>query len=231
MSRSPSTCPSRRSATSASPSTRPPARGCPTRCASRSRRCARGRRGARASPVYEMEGYEADDVIATLVGQAEALDLDTTILTGDLDMLQLVSERTKLLVSLRGGIANTVPYDLARIDERWGLRPDQMLDYKALKGDPTDNIPGVPGVGEKTAAKVVGAIRHARRDVRRDRRGPAREAARQAASRRRRSCSRAASSCGSCATSRSRSTSTRRASATTTARRSSGSSASTSSAP
>jgi len=106
-------------------------------------------------PVYEMSGFEADDVIATLVGHAEARDLETTILTGDLDMLQLVSERTKLLVSLRGGIANTVAYDLARIDERWGLRPDQMLDYKALKGDPTDNIPGVPGVGEKTAAKLV----------------------------------------------------------------------------
>ena len=106
-------------------------------------------------PNYEMEGYEADDVIATLVGDAEQRDLETTILTGDLDMLQLVSERTKLLVSLRGGIANTVGYDLARIDERWGLRPDQMLDYKALKGDPTDNIPGVPGVGEKTAAKLV----------------------------------------------------------------------------
>ena len=106
-------------------------------------------------PIYEMAGFEADDVIATLVGQAEAGGLDTTILTGDLDMLQLVSERTKLLVSLRGGIANTVAYDLARIDERWGLRPDQMLDYKALKGDPTDNIPGVPGVGEKTAAKLV----------------------------------------------------------------------------
>ncbi len=106
-------------------------------------------------PVYEMEGYEADDVIATLVGQAEARDIATTILTGDLDMLQLVSERTKLLVSLRGGIANTVEYDLARIDERWGLRPDQMLDYKALKGDPTDNIPGVAGVGEKTAAGLV----------------------------------------------------------------------------
>ena len=59
------------------------------------------------------------------------------------------------MVSLRGGVANTVAYDLARIDERWGLRPDQMLDYKALKGDATDNIPGVPGVGEKTAAKLV----------------------------------------------------------------------------
>jgi DNA polymerase-1 len=70
-------------------------------------------------------------------------------------MLQLVSDRTQLMVSLRGGVANTVVYDRARIDERWGLRPDQMLDYKALKGDTTDNIPGVPGVGEKTAAKLI----------------------------------------------------------------------------
>ncbi len=109
-------------------------------------------------PIYEREGFEADDVIATLVGQAEASGFETTIVTGDLDMLQLVSERTRLLVSLRGGVANTVVYDLGRIAERWGLRPDQMLDYKALKGDPTDNIPGVPGVGEKTAAKLIGTF-------------------------------------------------------------------------
>ncbi len=106
-------------------------------------------------PVYEREGFEADDAIATLVGQAEAHDFEVTILTGDLDMLQLVSERTRLMVSLRGGIANTVAYDLAKIDDRWGLRPDQMLDYKALKGDPTDNIPGIPGVGEKTASRLI----------------------------------------------------------------------------
>ena len=106
-------------------------------------------------PEYEQEGFEADDAIATLVGQAEAFGFDTTILTGDLDMLQLVSEHTKLMVSLRGGIANTVAYDLAKIEERWGLRPDQMLDYKSLKGDPTDNIPGIPGVGEKTASKLI----------------------------------------------------------------------------
>ncbi|MBP1704537.1 MAG: polymerase [Chloroflexi bacterium] len=109
-------------------------------------------------PVYEQEGFEADDVIATLVDQAEASGLETTIVTGDLDMLQLVSERTRLMVSLRGGVANTVVYDLGRIEERWSLRPDQMLDYKALKGDPTDNIPGVPGVGEKTAARLVGTF-------------------------------------------------------------------------
>jgi DNA polymerase I len=106
-------------------------------------------------PVYEQEGFEADDAIATLVGQAEAAGLETIILTGDLDMLQLVTERTTLMVSLRGGMSNTVVYDLPRIEERWGLRPDQMLDYKALKGDPTDNIPGIPGVGEKTASKLI----------------------------------------------------------------------------
>ncbi len=106
-------------------------------------------------PAIAVEGYEADDVIATIVGQAERGGLDVTILTGDLDMLQLVSEHTKLLVSLRGGVSNTVVYDLARIDERYGLRPDQMLDYKSLKGDPTDNIPGVAGIGEKTASTLV----------------------------------------------------------------------------
>jgi DNA polymerase-1 len=74
--------------------------------------------------------------------------------TVDLDMLQLVTPRTRLMTT-RSGVENTVIYDVARIDERFGLRPDQMIDYKALKGDPTDNIPGVPGVGEKTAAKLI----------------------------------------------------------------------------
>jgi len=106
-------------------------------------------------PIYELEGFEADDVIATLVDQAEAAGLETVIVTGDLDMLQVVSPTTRLVVSLRGGVSNTVSYDMARIDERYGLRPEQMIDYKSLKGDPTDNIPGIPGVGEKTAAKLI----------------------------------------------------------------------------
>jgi DNA polymerase-1 len=105
-------------------------------------------------PVYELQGYEADDVIGTLAVQAEARDVETTIVSVDLDMLQLVSDRTRLMTT-RSGVENTVIYDPARIWERFGLRPDQMIDYKALKGDPTDNIPGVPGVGEKTAAKLV----------------------------------------------------------------------------
>jgi DNA polymerase-1 len=105
-------------------------------------------------PVYEQQGYEADDVIGALTLQAEAAGVETTIVTVDLDMLQLVTDRTRLMTT-RSGVENTVIYDPARIWERYGLRPDQMIDYKALKGDPTDNIPGVPGVGEKTAAKLI----------------------------------------------------------------------------
>ena len=106
-------------------------------------------------PVYEMPGFEADDVIGTITKQLDSRDdLETTIVTVDLDMLQLVTPRVSLMTT-RSGVENTVIYDVARIDERFGLRPDQMIDYKALKGDPTDNIPGVPGVGEKTAAKLI----------------------------------------------------------------------------
>src|SRR6188474_3079110 len=105
-------------------------------------------------PVYEQQGYEADDVIGTLTGQADKVPVETTIVSVDLDMLQLVTDTTRLMTT-RSGVENTVIYDPARIWERFGLRPDQMIDYKALKGDPTDNIPGVPGVGEKTAAKLI----------------------------------------------------------------------------
>jgi DNA polymerase-1 len=106
-------------------------------------------------PVYEMQGYEADDVIGTITQKLDSNEnLETTIVTVDLDMLQLVTPRVRLMTT-RSGVENTVMYDIDRIHERFGLRPDQMIDYKALKGDPTDNIPGVPGVGEKTAAKLI----------------------------------------------------------------------------
>ncbi len=105
-------------------------------------------------PVRELEGYEADDVIGTLAQQATAEEVDTMIVSGDLDGLQLVNDHVRLLTT-RMGVASTVIYDEARVDERYGLRPDQMLDYKALKGDTSDNIPGVPGVGEKTAIQLL----------------------------------------------------------------------------
>ncbi len=105
-------------------------------------------------PILEVEGYEADDVIGTLVKQATAADVDTVMVSGDLDGLQLVDDHVRLLTT-RMGVASTVVYDPARVTERYGLRPDQMLDYKALKGDTSDNLPGVPGVGEKTAISLL----------------------------------------------------------------------------
>ncbi len=105
-------------------------------------------------PIRELEGYEADDVIGTLSKRATAEGVDTMIVSGDLDGLQLVDDHVRLLTT-RMGVAATVIYDEARVMERYGLRPDQMLDYKALKGDTSDNIPGVPGVGEKTASSLL----------------------------------------------------------------------------
>ncbi len=110
--------------------------------------------GAFGIPIYQLEGFEADDVIATLVRQAEDRGVETTIVSGDLDLLQIVSDLTKLMTT-RGGVQQTTFYDPAKVMERYGLRPEQMVDFKALKGDTTDNIPGIAGVGEKTAAKLV----------------------------------------------------------------------------
>ncbi len=108
-------------------------------------------------PIYEMQGYEADDLIGSLSRQAESAGLETLIVSGDLDMLQLVSEHTRLMTT-RMGVQSTVIYDPARIRERYGLAADQMIDFKALKGDATDNIPGIPGVGDKTAARLLVAF-------------------------------------------------------------------------
>ena len=105
-------------------------------------------------PIRELEGYEADDVIGSLVQHGKRAGVDTYIVSGDLDGLQLVNDHVRLLTT-RMGVAATVIYDEAKVMERYGLRPDQMLDYKALKGDTSDNIPGVPGVGEKTAVQLL----------------------------------------------------------------------------
>jgi DNA polymerase-1 len=105
-------------------------------------------------PIHELAGYEADDVIGSLVQQAPAMGVDAYIVSGDLDGLQLVNDHVRLLTT-RMGVAATVIYDEAKVAERYGLRPNQMLDYKALKGDTSDNIPGVPGVGEKTAIALL----------------------------------------------------------------------------
>ncbi len=110
--------------------------------------------GMMGMPIIELEGYEADDVIGSLAVQSSAAGVDVYIVSGDLDGLQLVDEHIRLFTT-RMGVANTVIYDRAKVQERYGLRPDQMLDYKALKGDTSDNLPGVPGVGEKTAVSLL----------------------------------------------------------------------------
>lgn len=110
--------------------------------------------GALGIPVLEVPGFEADDVIGTLAGRASGEDLETIIVTGDADLLQLVGERVKVLFT-RKGITQMDRFDRATLLERYGLEPGQMIDYKALTGDPSDNIPGVPGVGKKTALKLL----------------------------------------------------------------------------
>lgn len=106
-------------------------------------------------PIFEQEGYEADDLLGALARQAEEQGVDTLIVTGDMDLLQLVDEHTTVLTS-RWRFSDTVIYDVEGVRERYdGLSPDQLVDYKALMGDKSDNIPGVYGVGEKTATKLL----------------------------------------------------------------------------
>jgi DNA polymerase I len=107
-------------------------------------------------PIVEIEGQEADDVIATLARQAEESGEQTVVVTGDLDLLQIVDERTTVLTTRRG-ITELGRYDPAAVRERFGLDPVQLADYRGLKGDPSDNLPGIPGVGEKTASKLLQA--------------------------------------------------------------------------
>ncbi len=107
-------------------------------------------------PIIEMEGEEADDVIATLARQAEDAGKPTLVVTGDLDLLQIVDERTTVLTTRRG-ITDLGRYDAAAVMERFELLPRQLPDYRGLKGDPSDNLPGIPGIGEKTAIKLIKA--------------------------------------------------------------------------
>ncbi len=105
-------------------------------------------------PIIEVPRYEADDVIGTLAQKGEAAGLDVIILTGDLDVLQLVTEHIRVFASRRG-ISDTIIYDVDKVRERYGFEPPLVVDFKALQGDPSDNIPGVPGIGEKTAMSLV----------------------------------------------------------------------------
>jgi DNA polymerase I len=105
--------------------------------------------------VLELPGYEADDIIATLATQGRDAGLDVIVVTGDRDVYQLVEDPHVKVLYNRRGVSDYVLYDEAGIEERTGVPPTLYLQYAALRGDTSDNLPGVPGVGEKTAAKLV----------------------------------------------------------------------------
>ncbi len=106
-------------------------------------------------PVLELPGYEADDIIATLATQGAAASHDVLIVTGDRDSFQLVQDPHVKVVYNKRGVSDYALYDEAGIEERTGVKPDLYVQYAALRGDNSDNLPGVPGVGEKTAAKLI----------------------------------------------------------------------------
>jgi len=106
-----------------------------------------------AIPIYEMVGFEADDLIGTIARTVDG-QVEKIIVTGDLDTLQLVNDHTKVYTMSRG-LSDSVTYDTAAVKNRFSLIPEQMIDFKALRGDPSDNIPGVRGIGEKTATELL----------------------------------------------------------------------------
>ncbi len=105
-------------------------------------------------PIYEKKGFEADDVIGTLAKQAASQGYKVIIITGDRDALQLVEKNIEIMYT-RKGLSDIVTYDLAKIEKEYELSPEQLIDMKGLMGDSSDNIPGVPGIGEKTATKLL----------------------------------------------------------------------------
>lgn len=105
-------------------------------------------------PQVGVDGFEADDVIAGLAEQAEREGWEVLVVTGDRDAFQLIDDHTKVLYTRRG-ISDIVEADARWVQQRYGITPDRYVDYAALRGDPSDNLPGVPGVGEKTAARLI----------------------------------------------------------------------------
>ena len=106
-------------------------------------------------PIYELDGFEADDLLGTLSAQAEAQRVPTVIATGDLDTLQLVDDWVRVTFARSPRRGEFEYFDVAAVEQRYGFAPAHVVDYKALVGDTSDNIPGVPGIGQKTATKLI----------------------------------------------------------------------------
>ena len=105
-------------------------------------------------PFYELDDYEADDILGAFAKQATDKGIETCLLTSDLDALQLVGPLTKVF-AIKNGLSNIEEFDIPYFENKYGIRVDQFLDLKSLKGDSSDNLPGVPGVGEKTAVSLL----------------------------------------------------------------------------
>lgn len=105
-------------------------------------------------PLYELDDYEADDIMGAFAKQAESKGIETCLLTSDLDALQLVSPMTKVY-ALKNGLSNIEEFDENAFEKKYGIKVEQFLDLKSLKGDSSDTIPGVPGIGEKTAVELL----------------------------------------------------------------------------
>jgi len=106
-------------------------------------------------PIFEVDSFEADDVLGTLSHQASEMGIDTVIVTGDADIMQLVKPHVKVLYPKGQSFSEIMLYDEEAVSERYGVPPHRIADLKGLVGDPSDNIPGVPGVGKKTAEKLL----------------------------------------------------------------------------
>ncbi|MFO7295495.1 MAG: 5'-3' exonuclease H3TH domain-containing protein, partial [Clostridia bacterium] len=104
--------------------------------------------------IYEVDGYEADDILGTFARLARERGWEAYLVTGDRDALQLVSPEVRVIMT-RKGISDVKVFDVEEIEKEYGLTPSQIIDLKALMGDSSDNIPGVPGIGEKTALKLL----------------------------------------------------------------------------
>ncbi len=110
-------------------------------------------------PTYEREGFEADDLLGTIAHEmAVEKNVDVIIASGDMDMLQCVDDARVRVYTLKKGLNDTILYDEKAVKERFGFGPELIPDYKGLRGDPSDNIKGVPGIGEKTATKLITAF-------------------------------------------------------------------------
>ena len=105
-------------------------------------------------PAVELEGYEADDLLATLTKHAREEEFEVIIVTGDRDILQLVRDGVSVIMTRRG-ISDVIRYDAPTVLERYGIPPEKWTDFVALKGETSDNLPGVPGIGDKTAAQLI----------------------------------------------------------------------------